>query len=148
MSHAEEEVLAANRAFYDAFARRDLPAMEALWARAAPCACVHPGWDALRGRDPVLASWKAILSSPAAPAVHCTRASVHVLGEHAFVLCLEEIDGARLVATNLFAREAGGWKLVHHHAGPLTRPSADEVDEVNEVNEGNEDDGSPSGLLN
>ena len=47
----EEAVLAANEEFYRAFAARDLAAMDALWAQETPVACVHPGWDALVGRD-------------------------------------------------------------------------------------------------
>jgi hypothetical protein len=31
------------------------------------------------------------------------------------------VDGAELCATNVFAREDGAWKLVHHHAGPVLR---------------------------
>jgi hypothetical protein len=29
------------------------------------------------------------------------------------------VPGARLVATNVFVREGGAWKMVHHQAGPL-----------------------------
>ncbi|MFL5400830.1 MAG: nuclear transport factor 2 family protein [Myxococcales bacterium] len=31
------------------------------------------------------------------------------------------MPGATLVATNLFVREDGTFRMVHHHAGPLTR---------------------------
>jgi hypothetical protein len=44
-----------------------------------------------------------------------------VLGESAYVVCGEAVDGAELVATNLFVREDGAWKLVHHQAGPVHR---------------------------
>ena len=114
------EILEANQAFYRAFAARDLPAMAALWAVRVPVACVHPGWDALRGREEVMASWRAVLGGQP-PAVTCTSASAHVLGETAFVICQERLPGARLVATNVFVREAGAWRLVHHQAGALAR---------------------------
>ena len=121
MSSRELEVLEANSAFYAAFAARDLGAMEALWAREAPVACVHPGWDALRGREEVMASWQAILSGNA-PRVACTAASAHVAGNTAFVVCHERIPGGpHLVATNLFVREGGAWRLCHHQAGPLNQ---------------------------
>ena len=42
-----DAVLAANLEFYRAFATRDLAVMEALWAKTAPVACIHPGWPAL-----------------------------------------------------------------------------------------------------
>jgi ketosteroid isomerase-like protein len=120
MSRIEIEVLEANTAFYAAFAAGDAAAMETLWAREAPVTCVHPGWDALRGREEVMASWRAVLGGQPPP-VTCTGASAHVLGETAFVICQERLPGARLVATNVFVREAGAWRLVHHQAGALAR---------------------------
>ncbi|MEZ4309822.1 MAG: nuclear transport factor 2 family protein [Polyangiaceae bacterium] len=119
MPTPETEVLAANDAFYEAFARRDPTAMEALWSQRTDIACVHPGWDALVGRREVLSSWRAILSSPEAPEVECAGAIAHVIGEVAYVVCNEILPGAELCATNVFVRESGAWKLVHHHAGPV-----------------------------
>jgi ketosteroid isomerase-like protein len=133
----EEQVLAANSAFYAAFARRDVAAMEALWARQAPVACVHPGWDALRGREAVMESWQAILASPRSPNVRFSNATAFVLGTAAFVVCTESFGEAELVATNVFVREDDAWRLAHHHAGPLAHPSDDEEDEL-----------PPSGMLN
>ena len=45
------------------------------------------------------------------------------MGEAAWVVCHEAVEGGppMLVATNLFAREDGGWKMVHHQAGQLVR---------------------------
>jgi ketosteroid isomerase-like protein len=114
-------VLAANQSFYDAFARGDLPAIEALWARRAPVACIHPGWDALHGRAEVMASWRSILAGGSGPPVRCTHPTAAVMGDSAYVVCGESIEGAELVATNLFVREDGTWKMVHHQAGPVHR---------------------------
>ena len=50
----EQEVLFANEAFYRAFGDRDRHAMDEMWARENPVACVHPGWGALIGRAAVL----------------------------------------------------------------------------------------------
>ncbi len=50
----DSEILAANQAFYDAFTRADLATIEDLWASLTPIACIHPGWDALHGREDVL----------------------------------------------------------------------------------------------
>src|SRR5512145_1864567 len=93
--------------------------MDALWARHAPVACIHPGWDALDGRAEVLGSFRAILGSGSSPHVHCSVAAAHVLGDMAFVTCHELVEGARLVATNVFTREDGAWRMVHHHASPM-----------------------------
>ena len=67
----QDAVLAANLEFYRAFAARDLAAMDALWARRAPVACLHPGWTALKDRDAIIESWAGILSNPDAPRIAC-----------------------------------------------------------------------------
>jgi ketosteroid isomerase-like protein len=93
--------------------------MEELWAVRLPVACIHPGWDVLDGREEVLASWRGILESREGPQVSCASAEARVLGDVAFVTCHEVLPGARLAATNVFAREAGAWRLVHHQATPM-----------------------------
>ena len=123
---SEFDVLDANSAFYAAFAGRDLAAMDAVWASDAPVACVHPGWDALRGRDAVMESWRAILTGPGSPEIGCSHAFAQMIGNIALVVCREHVAGGDLVATNVFILEAGAWKMVHHQASPL----ATEDDEV------------------
>lgn len=119
MASVELEVLEANEAFYQAFASRDFLAMSRLWAEHHPVACVHPGWDVLDGREEVLSSFRAILGSEAAPRLSCSLAQARVLGETAFVTCHELVGGGRLAATNVFVREGGRWRIVHHQASPI-----------------------------
>jgi ketosteroid isomerase-like protein len=120
----DADVLSANAAFYDAFRVESLAAMDSVWARRAKVACVPPGWPALIGRDQVMASWRAIFES-GTPAIRCAEAEAHVLGDAAFVTCTELLNGGTLVATNLFVREDGAWRMVHHHAGPVAAPEAE-----------------------
>ncbi len=119
----ELAVLAANALFYAAFAKRDFAAMDALWARAEPVTCIHPGWNALAGRDEVMSSWRAILSNDSSPAIEPSSETAHVAGELAWVLCTEAAPGGevQLMATNVFRREDGQWRLCHHQAGLLAR---------------------------
>jgi ketosteroid isomerase-like protein len=121
----DRELLAANEAFYQAFRSEDMPAMEALWAEHAPVFCIHPGWSALLGRDAVLGSWRAIIES-GAPPIHCEEPRVQLLGEVGCVICIERVGSTRLVATNLFIREDGRWRMVHHHAGQISDHDDDE----------------------
>jgi ketosteroid isomerase-like protein len=114
----EEAVLAANRGFYAAMKARDASAMERLWAKTSSVACVHPGWDVLHGRDPVLASFRVILGSAQAPDIQPSDETVLLLGDTAMVICTEHIGDSELVATNVFFFEEGAWKMVHHHASP------------------------------
>ena len=118
----EDAVLAANQEFYRAFAARDFAAMDALWATEATVACIHPGWDALVGREAVMESWAAILGGPGAPQIRCETPRAFVLGPSAFVICREVLEQQGwLIATNVFAREEGGWRMVHHQAGPAAQ---------------------------
>jgi hypothetical protein len=116
-----DAVLFANEAFYRAFADRDIALMEALWA-GDPVACIHPGWPALTGRRAVMESWRRILANDRAPAITCRAADAFVMGDGAFVICYEEIEGSVLVATNVFRRDGRRWLLVHHQAGPSPAP--------------------------
>ena len=118
------QLLFTNDAFYQAFRDRDMTAMQALWAEEQPIACLHPGWQPLIGRQDVLESWAAILANPESPEVHCRGAKVLLWGETGLVLCYESIGGQFLAASNLFAREGGAWRLVHHQAGPCQPPEA------------------------
>ena len=119
-----EDVLAANAAFYAAFSRRDPSLMEEVWAKEAPVACLHPGWEPLVGRDAVLQSWRGILLGGGAPAIRCERASAHLLGDVAYVLCIEQVPAGQLIATNVFVLEQGRWRMVHHHSSPIARRPA------------------------
>jgi SnoaL-like protein len=44
---------------------------------------------------------------------------VLLYGDAALVLCEEELDGGTLVASNVFVREDGAWRIAHHQAGQL-----------------------------
>lgn len=121
-----DAVLFANEAFYRAFTDRDPAAMEAAWSAAEDISCIHPGWAPLLGRAEVLRSWLSILANPQSPSVTARQPRAFVNGDHAYVICYEEIAGEHLIATNLFRLEAeaeGGrgrprWRLVHHQSGP------------------------------
>jgi ketosteroid isomerase-like protein len=117
-----EESLFINDAFYQAFRGRDLAAMEDLWAREAPVVCIHPGWSAIFGRREILQTWQGIFENPESPEIFCRNPQAFPLGEAALVVCYEEMAGTLLVATNIYRRESGGLKIVHHQAGPSGTP--------------------------
>lgn len=119
----QETVISANEAFYDAFAAADVAAMEAIWAHGLAITCLHPGWPRLEGREAVLNSWRGILAHPGRPQIECLQPTVTIHGETAIVLCYELMQAACLLATNVFVREDGTWRLAHHHAGgPVPAP--------------------------
>lgn len=112
-------LLAVNERFYEVFAAGDLAAMMRLWAESLPVACIHPGAPVIVGREAVLASWRQVLGSP--PPVKSVDATAHPLPDGGgFVTCYERIADGALAATNVFAREGGEWRMVHHQAGPTS----------------------------
>jgi len=123
MTDDELSVLTANETFYQAFATQDYAGMDALWAHGKPATCIHPGWSALVGRGAVMASWRAILRAEGM-GIESSAARATIAGDAAYVLCFEGPRGEppTLIATNIFVREDGRWRLLHHHAGPLARP--------------------------
>lgn len=117
---APEDILAANKAFYKAFADRDIAAMDALWANDHPVSCVHPGWPPLMGRDAVMASWRDVLSASEPMEIRVQDIGVQGFGDTALVLCGEILNGhAALSAANLFVRENGVWRLAFHQSGRI-----------------------------
>ncbi len=72
----KEAVLFANEAFYRSFADGDFAAMEALWSRNSPVACIHPGWPPLSGRAKIMESWRGILANPPSPPIRSHDALV------------------------------------------------------------------------
>lgn len=116
-------VLAANEAFYCAFASANSDAMGDIWSSTEDITCIHPGWPALNGRAAVLDSWRSILASNA-PMIVAADAEVRIIGDMAYVICNEHLEPGTLIATNIFVIEDGVWKLVHHQAGitPVATP--------------------------
>jgi ketosteroid isomerase-like protein len=117
----ETALIDANDAYYRAFAARDLDAMNDLWAEEG-CSCVHPGWPALVGRTPVLASYRDIFRNPTQEAVTARDPQTLIEGADGRVFCIEEVGGGLLLATNWFRWKGERWRLVHHQASPLAPP--------------------------
>lgn len=116
----DRAVIEANLSFYEAFAAQDLAAMDELWSRTNPVSCIHPGWQAIYGREQVMASWRAVLRHNSAP-IRCEDARANLFDEAAFVTCVERIASAQLAASNYFVLEDGLWKMVHHQAAEFTQ---------------------------
>lgn len=128
MSEAEKAaVLAANKAFYDAFGTLDIRQMEGIWSREDVVTCVHPGWPALDGWAEVMDSWERIFEGAAMMTFTITGAQANVSGGVAWVTCTENLSSmaggrvvdARIEATNVFRNRNGRWLVVHHHGSSV-----------------------------
>jgi ketosteroid isomerase-like protein len=121
---AADDVLAANRRFYEAFEAGDLDAMSDVWAHEDSVVCTHPGWPTLSGWAAVSASWFALFHNDQALQFIVTNERARVASEHvAWVSCDENIlgdgPGGTAAALNLFIESNGRWQMVGHHASPV-----------------------------
>ncbi len=114
----EAAILAANAAYYRAFATGDFAAMSRVWADDN-VSCIHPGWPVLIGRPAILESYRQILRSPEQERIEPRNETAMVSGDEARVFCVEFVGGTALATTNLFKRVAGAWRMTHHQAGPI-----------------------------
>ena len=115
---------AVEEAFYDAMQRADLEAMMALWADDDEVMCVHPGHQRLIGLDAIRASWAAIFANGGVDVrtgdvrVHTgAMLAVHNLVEHVVVAGREGQEIVACVATNVYVKHPGGWRILLHHSG-------------------------------
>ncbi|KXZ56093.1 hypothetical protein GPECTOR_2g975 [Gonium pectorale] len=114
----------ANRKFYDAFASGRLEEMERIVGEGEHVQVVHPGASCIAGREQVMESWRAILRNvrPGAFKVRLEDVRVHAREDFGFVTCVEIIDAddstGRIIATNVFEKQGGVWRIVQHHGSP------------------------------
>lgn len=118
-----DEVRAANQEFYRAFEALAIDRMEAVWAHEGQVTCAHPGWPLADGWAQVRESWRTIFANTAEMKFRVEDERIDARGELAWIVCVERItsggaEGA-VLATNVFRREEGAWKMVHHHGSPL-----------------------------
>ena len=117
---------AAEAAFYHAFESRSLDAMMAVWSQAEHIACIHPLAAPLNGRGPVAAGWRSMFEAAGQfrvqvePAQEMREAAlvIRIVREY-LVIGQETEPRPPILATNVYRKEAGGWRMVLHHASPL-----------------------------
>ncbi len=121
------EVEEANARFYRVFETLDLRQMEEVWAHGEHVRCVHPGWGLLTGWDAVRQSWEAIFKHSEEMRFSITDINAYVEGVFGWVTCTEnilsetrgKISVTSVLATNIFERSAGEWRMIHHHASHI-----------------------------
>jgi ketosteroid isomerase-like protein len=134
MTPDEQEVANANLEFYRAFESLDVKRMESLWATDAEIQCGHPGWRILRGRKPVMESWRRIFENTPSIQFTLTDVKIEVQGELAWVTLYENLNStvegqkvsASILTTNIFHKSTDGWRMIHHHGSTVAQPPSDE----------------------
>lgn len=125
----KEAVLAANQAFYNAFADRDLKIMTSLWWQGSTSICIHPGSSPIVGWSNIRNSWDSIFQNTNSLEIDIEIIKVEVDQALAYILLREIVlqsnQGRRMkaqsMATNIFQKMAQKWYLVSHHGSPIMR---------------------------
>jgi len=122
-----EEVTQVNQAFYRAFENLDIAQMDLIWSPQEYVTCIHPGWTLRVGWPAVRDSWVLIFNNTFSMTFELTEIQVQVAGDVAWVICTENITSrqgetsreSQILATNLYERIDGKWKMIHHHGSPI-----------------------------
>ena len=128
----------AETAFYEAFERADLAGMMAVWAEDDDIVCIHPQGPRLTGFEAVRESWAQIfaggnsrlkLRTMEARKYDGQTVAVHSVIE---VLSVPGQQGPTqsVCATNVYELTDNGWRMVSHHASPMSEPAAPSVDDA------------------
>jgi len=122
----EEDVHKASAQFYAALNRMtdgDATPLAAIWSHGAAVTTMHPiggrqvGWDEVRG------SFEQVAGLASGGHVELRDQNIQVVGDMAYEVGVEhgqaKLAGEQIAieqrVTNIYRREAEGWKIVHHH---------------------------------
>jgi ketosteroid isomerase-like protein len=115
----------AEQAFYEALRSGNADAVMEIWSEDEEIVCVHPSGPRNVGPAPVRASFEQILEKGGlqitANHIQVARnplCAVHNVLEQILVESKPALRFAFVLATNVYLKEADGWRLVLHHASP------------------------------
>ena len=126
-NRASDGVRQASKQFYAALnlvLNGNARPMADIWSHRAPATTMHPiggrqiGWDQVRG------SWEKVAEAAMHGKVELKDQLIQVSGDMAYEVGVEHVQSTRsghdveaeLRVTNIYRREGGAWKIVHHHA--------------------------------
>ena len=124
---AEDEVRAAARQFYAALnsvLNGDAGPMVDVWSQGTDATTMHPIGGRQVGWDQVWGSWQQVAEIASGGSVALGDQLIRVIGDAAYELGTERVDATlagslvrcEVRVTNIYQREAGAWRIVHHHA--------------------------------
>ena len=121
------DVKATNEAFYRAFEKKNIEAMEQLWSKGSGSLCIHPGRSALKGWDDIRRSWVQIFKNTQYLEIDIDLVTTEVNSTIAYIVLTETVRQvirrrqmvAKSTATNIFEKMGDRWYLIHHHGSPI-----------------------------
>ena len=122
----EEEVRKASTQFYAALnsmLNGDAQPLSDIWSHGPAVTTMHPTGGRQVGWNEVRESWEQVAQAASEGKVELTDQLIRVVGDVAYEVGVEHPEfkpGGQKVAgqirvTNIYQREAGAWKMTHHH---------------------------------
>ena len=122
----EDEVRKASTQFYAALNRMlngDAQPLSDIWSHGPAVTTMHPTGGRQVGWNEVRESWEQVAQAASEGKVELTDQLIRVVGDVAYEVGVEHPEfklGGQKVAgqirvTNIYQREAGAWKMTHHH---------------------------------
>jgi ketosteroid isomerase-like protein len=123
---AEGEVRDASNKFYAALNRMangDAGPLAGIWSHSATVTTMHPIGGREAGWDQVRNSWEQVAQLASGGQIKLDDQMIQIAGDAAYELGVERgqmtLAGQQVTidhrVTNIYRREAGAWKIVHHH---------------------------------
>ncbi len=123
---AENEVRRASEQFYAALNRMlngDARPLADIWSHSAAVTTMHPIGGREVGWDEVRRSWEQVAQFASEGEAKLDDQMIQVAGDFAYELGVEQaqfkLAGEQVTikqrVTNIYRRESGAWKIVHHH---------------------------------
>lgn len=145
----DDAVTLANESFFNALQNCDSEKMAMVWMQNDSVSCTHPFTGLTSGYDQVLAGWEQVFLQAPPGQLDFQVLSLQVHPNLACVVCNQittsmrarNIIGGEQVVTNLFQKQKGQWRLVHHHSSPVL---VDDGSEENQEDTDNRQDGGES----
>jgi len=124
---AEDEVRDASNEFYaglNRMANGDAGPLADIWSHGATVTTMHPVGGREVGWDQVRKSWEQVAQLSSGGQVKLSDRVIQIAGDAAYELGVERgqmtLAGQQVTidhrVTNIYRREAGAWKIVHHHS--------------------------------
>lgn len=115
----------AEQAFYEALRAGNADAVMEVWSEDEEIVCLHPTGPRLVGPAAIHASWEQILTEGGLR-IACSTLQVArnpLCAVHSVLEQVQLAGGAQprfafVVATNVYLKEADGWRMVLHHGSP------------------------------
>jgi len=122
----KREIREVSTQFYAALTRMlngDARALSDVWSHRSFVTAMHPLGGRQVGWAEVRKTWEQIAQRASEGNVELKDQLIHLAGEVAYEVGVEHVEaklGGQIVAakirvTNIYQREAGAWKITHHH---------------------------------